>query len=301
MKIKSAFVFLKKMFRTSKSASNRYYKKYQRYAFAETKCKDEYQFEASIIKMYHAVEKGLSYVDYRPGFGRKNIDNLILSLEQYSRRYDTQAFFYETALSVLHEYVRKNKEVGLVDEELEQKINSLPGKANQCGGIIDFLPYQKNQNYTFADFIKSRHSMRHFSDVPVDFERIVKALETAQHTPSACNRHGWRSWIILERDALQSVLANQNGNRGFGQEISALIVVTGDLRCFNRGRELHQVFIDGGMYAMNVLHGLHDEGLASVPLSASLFEEQDKNTLLFNHVIISESPNPAVLLPSDSN
>ena len=55
-----------------------------------------------------------------------------------------------------------------------------------------------------------------------------------------------------------------------------MIVVTSDLRYFNQERELHQAFIDGGMYAQSIILALHHEGLAMIPLSASLWEEQEK-------------------------
>ena len=95
--------------------------------------------------------------------------------------------------------------------------------------------------------------------------------------PSACNRQGWKTYIIQDKDMLEKVLKNQNGNRGFGQEFDKLLLVVGDLRCFIRDREVCQVYIDGGMYAMRVLDSLYYEKIASVPLSASLTKEQEEN------------------------
>ena len=40
-----------------------YFARFQRNAFAEGACKNEAQFEAYITKMYHYVEKGLSYAE----------------------------------------------------------------------------------------------------------------------------------------------------------------------------------------------------------------------------------------------
>jgi len=73
------------------------------------------------------------------------------------------------------------------------------------------------------------------------------------------------------------LLKYQNGNRGFGHEFDQLILVTGDLKAFNRSREVFQVFIDAGMYAMRVLDCFYYKGIASCPLSASLTPEQEKN------------------------
>ena len=71
-------------------------------------------------------------------------------------------------------------------------------------------------------------------------------------------------------------MENQNGNRGFGHEFDKILIVTSDLRMQQKGRELFQAFIDGGMYAESILNSLFFYGIGSVPLSASLTPTQDK-------------------------
>ena len=110
-----------------------------------------------------------------------------------------------------------------------------------------------------------------------DIERVKKAITLAQQTPSACNRQGWRTIIIDDKDTIKKVLENQNGNEGFGQEFDKLLLVVTDLRYFNKNRELFQPYIDGGMYAQSVLYALHFEHIAACPLSASLKREQEEH------------------------
>ena len=55
-----------------KTLYENYYNKYRRFSFVDGSCTDEKQFEASITRLYHTVEKGLSYLNYRPGFGKEN-------------------------------------------------------------------------------------------------------------------------------------------------------------------------------------------------------------------------------------
>ena len=188
-------------------------------------------------------------------------------------------FFYQTALSVLNEYVRKNAEHGVENKELSKRISALPGKKNEAGGAIKFVPLSSEElsKANYKELVETRHSIRHFSDKPVELERVENAVKLAQYTPSACNRQGWKTYIVNDKAVLREVLKNQNGNRGFGQEFDKLLVVVGDLRCFNRDREVFQVYIDGGMYAMRVLDSLYYERIASVPLSASLMKEQEEN------------------------
>lgn len=263
---------------TTHNLMNRYRKSFERYSFVDGECSSPEQFEASITRLYHTIEKGLSYENYRAGFGKDNIEKLVFSLEQYiSKGYDTSAFFYETALSSLLAYVKKNREHGYEDAQLEVRIMKLPGKANDLGGTILVFPPIHPERFTYAQLVTSRHSIRHFSDVPVDIELLKDAIKLAQHTPSACNRQGWKTRIVVDKEKIKTILGNQNGNRGFGHALDKLLIVTADLRAQQKSRELFQAFIDGGMYAESVLNSLYCKGIGSVPLSASLTPEQEKN------------------------
>lgn len=263
---------------TTRNVMDRYYKKFEENSFIDCSCRTAEQFEASIIRLYHTIEKGLSYENYRAGFGKENVCNLLISLEQYSSKgFDTSAFFYETALSCLKEYLRKNKENGHEDSELELRVNKLPGKANKSGGTILVSAPVHPENLTYEQLVTMRHSIRHFSKEPVDGNLLQEAIKLAQYTPSACNRQGWKTRIVADKERIKTIIANQNGNRGFGQEFDKLLVVTSDLRAQQKSRELFQAFIDGGMYAESVLNCLYSKGIGSVPLSASLTAEQEKN------------------------
>lgn len=262
-----------------KRLNDAYLKAYQKYAFDETGAlSDEKQFEACITRLYHTIEKGLAFPEFRPGFGKSNLEKLIRQMKAYALEYDTDAFFYRTALSCLQAYIEKNRKYGFENPELEEQIRNLPGIPNDCGGVVVVRPMPADERATmdYTSFVKSRHSVRHFSEDPVDTWKIMNAVRLAQYTPSACNRQGWRARIVSDKIILSQLLKNQNGNRGFGEEIDQMIVITSDLRFFNQERELHQAFIDGGMYAQSIIQALHNEELAMIPLSASLWEEQDK-------------------------
>lgn len=254
-----------------------YIRKYRRFSFVDCACKEKEQFDASIIRLYHTIEKGLSYADYRPGFGEENVKKLIATLEQYSQKYGCQSFSYDTALSCLLEYVSKNKEYGYNNPVLETKISNLPGVKNDYGGTILISKPSNPNTMSYEELIKSRHSIRQFSKEPVEQSLIVEAIKLAQYTPSACNRQSWNTRIICNKDLMKKVLSNQNGNRGFGQELDKLLLITSDLRAQQREREKFQAYIDGGMYAANLLNALFAKGIGSIPLSASLTTEQEQN------------------------
>lgn len=253
-----------------------YLKRFIRYSYVDGKCETEEQFEASITRLYHTIEKGLAYENYRAGFGKDNVDMLITTLTQYKEKgFDTRKFCYSTALSCLNIYVSKNREYGVKNESLEKGIQSLAGTPNSCGGTRMVSRPQGLDRMNYEELVKLRHSIRHFSTIPVELELLKKAIRLAQYTPSACNRQGWKTRIIADKRRILKVLDNQNGNTGFGHEIDKLLVVTADLRTEQRDRELFQAFIDGGMYAESIINSLFYYGIGSVPLSASLTPIQE--------------------------
>lgn len=269
-------VYAKKI---KKEINKKYIKNFFENAFENEKLDSFWQYEAAIIKMYHAIEKGMSYENYRPGFGEDAIKQLITTMEKYAEKFSIEEFCYKTALCVLKKYIAKNKEYNYTNAEIENRVNALKGEANGAGGIIEFVPFTQEQltAQSFEEFIKNRHSIRHFSEIPVDKSKIAKAVELAQFTPSACNRQGWRTHIVCNKKKIEAILKNQNGNRGFGQEIDKLLVISFKIDCFSKGREHYQGFIDGGMYAMNLIYSLHFFNIGSVPLSASLTPTQEEN------------------------
>lgn len=254
-----------------------YYFRFKKYSFSDCSCESPEQFEASITRLYHTIEKGLSYDNYKPGFGKDNVDKLITSLEQYSNKgYDVSAFFYQTALACLDEYIKKNLDNGHTDKLLAERIKKIPGQPNGLGGTIAVQKPINTERMNFKELLTSRHSVRHFSSTSVDRDLIYKAIRLAQYTPSACNRQGWKTRIISDRKKINRILENQNGNRGFGHEFDKLLIITSDLRMQQKNRELFQAFIDGGMYAENIINALFFYGIAGVPLSASLTTQQER-------------------------
>ena len=275
---------LRTLVRSAKNTSNMrktlasLHKRFVRYSFVDGSCESFEQFQASATRLYHTVEKSLAHDDFRPGAGKANVELLVTTLEQYSLRgFDTSEFFYESALSCLWTYLAKNSECGLEDPALRARLEALPGKSNDKGGAVFVEAPASPELLTYKDLTMQRHSVRHFSDTPVDLDVLREAAELAQHTPSACNRQGWNTRVVADKAKIKAVLSNQNGNRGFGEEIDKLLIITADLRAQQRSRELFQAFIDGGMYAQSMLEALHSVGLASVPLSAALLPDQEKN------------------------
>lgn len=268
------------VYKALENKTDDYLRRYEKHCFKGVKCSSFEQYEAVITRWYHTIEKGLAYVDFRPGFGKDNIELLIQAMENYVKDgFDEQSFCFQTALSTLEAYIEKNQKYGVDLTELKNRMSGFNCSHLKTGGItqIDIQDLTSVKDLNYKDFVYSRHSLRHFATIPVDIDTIKDALELAQQTPSACNRQGWHSIVIKNKELIAQVLSNQNGNRGFGNEFDALILIVSDIRYFNVDREIFQPYIDGGMYAQSILNALHFYNIASVPLSASLSQEQEEN------------------------
>jgi nitroreductase len=125
-------------------------------------------------------------------------------------------------------------------------------------------------------FFASRHSVRDFSDAPVEAGAIERAVALAMHTPSVCNRQAWHVYRAARRETIDRVLACQDGNAGFGHKVPCLLVVTADLRAFDTLGERYQHWIDGGMFAMALVMALHSLGLATCCLNWSRGPRDDR-------------------------
>ena len=264
-------------------AVKKYMRRYLKFAFnmQAAEFEEEAQYKAVILKLIHSIEKGLSVQNYRYGAGKQAVQQMIGILKNYSEKYNIEGTEYRTALCVCDLYVKKNK--NKVDiEEIEAELNDLPGVPNELAGIEERIYSEAGKR--FDEIVRERKSVRHFSKVPVELDRVYKAINLARYTPSACNRQGWKVRIIQNELIKNEVLINQNGNRGFGTEIDKLLLITYDLRYINIAREWHQAFIDGGMYAMSLLYSLQYMNIASVTLSASLTMEQEDNVRNLLHL-----------------
>ncbi|MCD4664937.1 MAG: nitroreductase family protein [Bacteroidales bacterium] len=64
----------------------------------------------------------------------------------------------------------------------------------------------------FLELVNSRQSNRAYSDKPVEKEKVIKCVEAARLSPSACNSQPWK-FIIVDDPELKSKLAQTTSNK----------------------------------------------------------------------------------------
>lgn len=229
--------------------------------------------EYYLVKHCHIVEKGLALPEPRKGFGQPKINDLIKRTRAYEAQYGANDIGFMVR-DTLREYMNFHvNEIKLFSSEFLESVNEFVSeKPFQSKGGLKFFKKSelpKVDADDFEKFLKCRHSVRNFSSIPVEDEVVFKALECARHTPSVCNRQGWFVHYYNDKNKIKEILKLQNGNAGFTDSIDKLLIVTGSVKAFTR-YEHNQLFVDGGLYSMNLMLSLHAVGLGSCPLNTCM-------------------------------
>lgn len=113
------------------------------------------------------------------------------------------------------------------------------------------------------EFFASRHSVRDFSDEEVTDGEIAEAMRIARMTPTACNRQTSKVYAFRDKGIRDRIIDLQLGDQGWCGNASVLFLITGNQSFFGGAAEREQVYIDGGLFAMNFVWGLHLARVAS--------------------------------------
>ncbi len=234
------------------------------------------QRESEIMRVSHSIEKSLSMPDFRPRAAQPSVRLLISFLADESALRGVRQQVIDTAHAVLAAYQAHNQMAGQDVSDLLEEWNPPQNLNPALGGTMPWQPADPIDSEAFQRFFRSRHSLRNFDPSrPVDPAAIQRAIDLARHAPSVCNRQTWRVHTF-NGDKVQQILALQNGNRGFGHTIPTLLVVTSDLRYFTGVEERYQPWIEGGIFSMALVLGLHSLGIGSVPLNWSVLQDNDR-------------------------
>ena len=260
---------------------------------------DIQKMQYTLSRETHTIEKGMSMRNPRRGFGQQKVTNLITRLRKYVKLYlNEDSVFLDYPLSTIQTYIDYTLSTGVDIPDIQKNFSFLlqeAGKTNVCGkaGVekVTKKSILDKCNKDFESLLYSRHSIRYFSDTPVGDDIINKALELAQRTPSACNRQGWLTHVFRAPKSIDLVKW-QGGSRGFEDEIKCAILVTANLKAF-LNHEVHQAYIDGGLYAMNLINALHSLGVGTIPLSCVFMEKQISQLSRFD---IPENEVPIVII-----
>ncbi len=233
--------------------------------------KDQDERDYKAVKIYHRLEKSLSFKNRNPSSGWGAVEDFVRLLEE--KRFNSKEPGYQetVGIKVMHDFLDSTDVKGKDRTYLEEFIKKNSDLASIAGGVIDSsaekIASGKLDNP--EQYFLSRYSVRDFKTDTVPKDLIYRTLQLAMKTPSVCNRQAWHVYHIDKRSTIDRALSLQNGNRGFGHEVPCLLVITSDLKAFDTSGERYQHWIDGGMFSMSIVMALHALGLASCCLNWS--------------------------------
>lgn len=234
------------------------------------------QYQALIEKEYHKIEKGLSFPHPQVYFGKDAIAKILFYLNAYEEKYGLGRAG-DIAINTLKKYIEFHTNKGMENNFINSISNTIdllskkhPTTIKKGGTqTLQSKDLIKKIKIDLEDFFANRHSIRDFSAQDVDINLIKKAISMALKTPSVCNRQGWKLHLITQPNQINQALKYQNGNRGFSHQINKLLIINMDLNVFNSANERYQYWIDGGLFAMSIIYGLHSLGLGTCCLNWS--------------------------------
>ena len=213
--------------------------------------------EAQLTKDYHRVEKGLALSDPARPFGSEVQTRL------------------EHLLPVARATAGRSEEVPAhVVESAEATLAALRSWNEGTDHLRETVSPRRRTDAEFQledpeAFFLTRSSVRNFSSREVDDETLRRAVTLASFSPSVCNRQGWLVRFV-RRPHTRDLLHFQNGNRGFGEQVPVVGLITFDTRLLTSPEERNQGWIDGGIFAMSLVWALHSLGLNSCMLNMSV-------------------------------
>ena len=241
---------------------------------------------AAIALTCHGLEKGFTMPDFRVGFGESKLKELLVQCRCFIDRYGKTSHQLRLVIQVIYEY-------RLCHQRLNAKV-----PASVAAGIdellaefpdiySDHIQIETNKTDYFAqcekpfpEFAVSRHSVRDFSSEPVPLEKIKQAIALAQCAPSACNRQSSRVIIVKDKEKIAKVFEQHGGNRGFGHTVDTLLLIAGYLPGYHGSYERNWVYVDGGIFTMNLAYALHYHQIGAVILNWNM--EKEKNRIIYD-------------------
>lgn len=105
----------------------------------------------------------------------------------------------------------------------------------------------------FMQVLKSRRSIRVFSNKEIGKDMLEQLVEAAKWAPTACNRQGVRFLFIMDAPRRKTVSSTIPGGRQFAHKASAILLVLADKRDYRYPEERFTPFQDAAAAIQNLL------------------------------------------------
>lgn len=162
----------------------------------------------------HALEKAFSLPNPKNSFGYSKAKILFNSINNFILKYKWDNCL-NNPISILLEYINYHQihnsvspDIIDLNDKLDNLLNESLHKKDEfaTGGTYEVTREELIANgiSNFKTLSANRYAIRNFSEVPVKKELILKALDIAKKSPSACNRQAYRVHIFVGEKKIKS-------------------------------------------------------------------------------------------------
>lgn len=250
-----------------KSRYLNYLYQYDMKQFLEYSCMNKNNLEYIATEMRilsHAIEKGMSLPNCKERFGEEKVKSLIQLCTRYEKlenKADFQAIEISKKTVAAYYIYQKNRGINIdfIPQNFLENINL----DDNLSGVIA-IPQKKGTN--FEEIARNRHSSRSYeTTIEISDEIISKIVKIAQTAPSACNRQATHVYACKNQEVIKKIMEMHGGMRGF--DIPGIIfAITGNLNLYQSEYERNTIFLDGGIFVMNLLYAIDSVGLVACPI-----------------------------------
>ena len=240
------------------------------------------RLSSNVIRLTHAIEKGLCVSNPRKGYGKEKINELFKTIERISEIDPSfvNSTHYLMAYDALREYVEWHQEQQYSDD-LVQKVSEWVNKKNDIRMLMPigrFGGTQINAKKDFnvsaiEDLFNNRHSCRTYLDEEIDHALLEKAISLANRYPSACNRQAVRLHIVnhCRKDCIEHWFGDK---KGFWNDAKEFIMICAKVSSYVPD-EYQQYEVSAGIYIGYLTLALQTYGIGYCVIQREVMNTDD--------------------------
>ena len=130
----------------------------------------------------------------------------------------------------------------------------------------------------FFDVIKTRKSVRGFSDKKVDYDKIKYILECARLAPSWMNKQCWRFIIVQDCNLIEEIVKTATVINKWFRKVPVIIIACADPLLSGKINNIEYYKIDTAIAMEHIILAANDIGLGTCWISG--FNEKKLKKLL---------------------
>lgn len=258
------------------------------------------KIESRIILHYHGIEKGFLFKNFKYRFGENRVKELVKLLKNKEVVKNHMQSQIAAAYLSICTYYEKHQTNGIDISDYFSSSDYLYFKSLSTLGFSivqtqNRSSFFKNSGSNFLDFSKSRESIRNFTGEKISFETIIKVIELAKTAPSVCNRQPTKVYYVENKETIMRIFAIQQGFKGYSEEVIQLLILVSDRSFFYTIGERNQLYIDGGIFLMNLLYSLHFYKIGACPAHCGFNYNQENK--IHKELNLSDSEKVICLVP----